>query len=109
MTPKHVLSHMSNETAYDALPADALTDAAEAFVDRARSHHGYEITKLYLFGSTVRGEAHGRASDVDVLLILNDDTDRDATASSLRDIAYDVMLEYGPVVEPHILSETMGQ
>lgn len=97
---------MSEETAHDPLPADAHTDAAEAFADRARSRHGHEIVELYVFGSTIRGEAHGRASDVDVLIVLNDDTDRVATADSLRDIALDVMIEYGPAVELHILSET---
>ena len=97
---------MSNETADESLPEDAHTNAAAAFVERARSQHGDEIAELYVFGSTVRGEAHGRASDVDVLIVLNNDADHDATADSLRDLAYDVMLEYGPVVELHILDET---
>jgi uncharacterized protein len=97
---------MGKETAHEPLPPDAHINAAEAFVDLARSQHSDEIAELYVFGSTVRGETHGRASDVDVLIVLTDDTDRQATADSLRDIAYDVMLEYGPVVELHILSET---
>lgn len=97
---------MSNETAPESLPEDAHADAAAAFVDRARSQHGAEIAELYVFGSTSRGDAHGRASDVDVLLVLDDDTDREATADSLRDIALDVLIEYGPAVELHILSET---
>ena len=97
---------MSDETAHESLSADAHTEAAAAFVDRARSQHGDEIAELYVFGSTVRGEAHGRTSDVDVLIVLNDDADREATADTLRDIALDVMIEYGPAVELHILSET---
>lgn len=96
---------MSDETAHESLPAHAHTDAAEAFVERARSEHGNEISKLYVFGSTVRGEARGRASDVDVLVVLDDDTDHDATADSLRDVALDVMIEYGPAVELHVLPE----
>ena len=59
---------MSDETASKSLPADAHADAAAAFVNRARSQHGDEIVELYVFGSTVRGDAHGRASDVDVLV-----------------------------------------
>lgn len=106
MTTKHVFSYMSDEAAQKSLPADAHANAATAFVDRARSQHGDEIVELYVFGSTVRGEAHGRASDVDVLIVLPDGPDRDAIADSLRDIAYDVMLKYGPAVELHILSET---
>ena len=97
---------MSNGTAYESLSADAHTKAATAFVDRARSEHGDEIAKLYVFGSTVRGEASGRSSDVDVLIVLNDDTDLEATADLLRDIALDVMIKYGPVAELHTLFET---
>lgn len=97
---------MGNETATEATSDDAHAAAAEAFVDRARSQHGDEIVELYVFGSTVRGEAHGLTSDVDVLVILTDETDREVTADRLRDIALDVMIEYGPVVELHILSES---
>ncbi|WP_435181159.1 nucleotidyltransferase domain-containing protein [Halorussus sp. AFM4] len=97
---------MSDEPAAEPLPEGAHADAAAAFVDRARSRHGEDLVELYVFGSTVRGEASGRSSDVDVLVVLDDDTDRKATADSLRDIAYDVMLEHGPVVELHVLSES---
>lgn len=97
---------MSNETANESLLANAHTAAAEAFVDRVRSQHDDDIVKLYVFGSTVRGEAHGLASDVDVLIVLDDDTDRNATAEALRDIALDVIIEYGPAVELHMLSES---
>ncbi|MDS0243160.1 MULTISPECIES: nucleotidyltransferase domain-containing protein [unclassified Haloferax] len=97
---------MSNETAHESLPANAHADAAAAFVERARSRHGEDLIKLYVFGSTVRGEASGRSSDVDVLIVLDDDTDRDATSDSLRDIALDATIEYGPAVELHILSES---
>ena len=96
---------MSNETAHESLPGDAHANAAAAFVERTRSQHGDEIAELYVFGSTVRGEASGRSSDVDVLIVLTDDVDHDATADSLRDLAYDVMLEYGPVVELHVFDE----
>ena len=93
-----------NGTASRSLAADAHMTAAKAFVDRVRSQHGTEIAELYVFGSTARGNAQGLASDVDVLVVLNDATDRDATAESLRDIALDVMIEHGPVVELHIFS-----
>lgn len=79
--------------------------AAEAFIDRARSRFPDEICELYVFGSTVRGDASGFASDVDVLVALDDDSDREAVAEALRDIAYDAMLTYGPVVELHIFTE----
>lgn len=106
MPSKNVPTSMTEETAHEPLPAGAHTDAAAAFVGRARSQHRTEIAELYVFGSTVRDEANGRSSDVDVLIVLPDDPNRDAIADSLRDIAYDVMLEYGPLVELHILDET---
>lgn len=98
MTPKDVAQAMNDET----VPMAAHTAAAKAFVDRARSHHGHAIAELYVFGSTVRGEASGLESDVDVLIVI----DREMASDALRDIAYDVMLEYGPVVELHLLSES---
>lgn len=83
--------------------ATAHAEAAEAFVERARSRFGEQIEELYLFGSTARGEAHGLSSDVDVLVVL-DESHRETTADGLRELAYDVMLEYGPVIELHILT-----
>ena len=57
-----------------------------------------------LFGSTARGDASGIDSDVDLLAIVADDGDRLSVADELRDIAYDVMLEFGPVVEVYVPS-----
>jgi len=97
---------MGDQTATEATSTDAHAAAAEAFVDRARSQHGDEIAELYVFSSTVRGDAQSLASDVDVLVVLADETDREVTADTLRDIALDVMIEYGLVVELHIFSES---
>jgi predicted nucleotidyltransferase len=85
------------------LADDAHENAAEAFVERARAACGEELKGLYVFGSTISGEATGLASDVDVLVVLADE-DRETVADRLRDLAYDVMIEYGPVVELHVLS-----
>lgn len=80
--------------------------AADAFVKQALDQFEAEIESLYLFGSTARQEAHGLSSDVDVLIVLEDEAAQGPTADALRDLAYDVMLEYGPVVELHILSKS---
>jgi predicted nucleotidyltransferase len=64
---------------------------------------------LYLFGSTARGEANALDSDVDFLAVASDDADKSAVEDQLRDIAYDVMLEHGPVVEVHVISESTFQ
>lgn len=58
---------MSNEITPGSPPEDAHADAAAALVDRARYRHGDEIAELCVFGSTVRGDARGRASDVAAL------------------------------------------
>ena len=97
---------MSDQTARESLPADAHAEAAAAFAERARSQYDADIAELYVFGSTIRGDNHGRASDVDVLIVLEDDANRDHIADSLRDIALDATIEYGPAVELHIFSET---
>ena len=91
------------------LAEDAHAEAATAFVDRVRGRFDDEIVELYVFGSTVRGDTRGLASDVDVLVVLEDGVARNPVADDLRDIAYDVMLEYGPVVELHVLDEAEFQ
>jgi uncharacterized protein len=95
---------VSGENVIESLAADAHSTAATAFIDRAQSRHREQLIELYLFGSTVRGEACGRASDVDILVVLNE-SDRSTLSDSLHEIALDVMIEYGPAIELHILSE----
>lgn len=85
-------------------PVRSHDEAADAFARRVRDHDALEA--LFCFGSTARGEASGLASDVDFLAVVPDDADRDAVADDLRERAYDVMLEYGPVVEVHVLSQS---
>lgn len=105
MTPTLVDTPMSGKSTGEPLDADAHADAAAAFVERVQSQYHDQISELYVFGSTVRGEACGRASDVDVLIVLTE-SERQVLADSLRDIALDVMIEYGPAVELHIFSES---
>lgn len=97
---------MGDESVRATESEDAHLAAADAFVDKAQANYRGVITNLYVFGSTVRGDAHGLASDVDVLIVLDDTCDSRAIADALRDIALDVMIEFGPVVELHILSES---
>lgn len=68
--------------------------AADEFARRAREALGESIHTLVLYGSTVQSETRGRNSDVDMFAVLND-ADRE---EELREIAYDVTLEYGLVV-----------
>jgi predicted nucleotidyltransferase len=68
--------------------------AAEEFAGRARAALDDYIHELILYGSTVRGENRGQDSDVDMFVVLNDPERED----ELRDIAYDITLEYGLVL-----------
>lgn len=80
------------------------SEAASAFVRRVTDRRPPGLEELYLFGSTARGDASGLDSDVDFLAVVSGTADRRAVEDELRDVAYDVMLEYGPVVEVHVLT-----
>lgn len=60
------------ETVGSPSATDTHAAAVVAFADRARTRFESEIAELYVFGSTVCGETHGLASDVDVLVVLDD-------------------------------------
>lgn len=77
--------------------------AAAAFVDRIKDRSIPDIESIYVFGSTARGEAAGLSSDVDVLVVFASDLDPELE-DDVRELAYDIMLEYGPVVEVHTMS-----
>lgn len=94
------------ESATDAMRSVDHERAAAAFIGRIRETFDDVIVSIILFGSTVRGEAEGLSSDVDVMVVLDNDAPFDRTADALRDVAYDVMLEYGPVVELHVVEES---
>lgn len=89
----------------EGAPDGAHSSAAAAFAGRVE-RRDVPVEELLLFGSTARGEASGLASDVDFLAIVADDADREDVVDRLRAIAYDVMLEYGPVVEVHVLARS---
>ncbi|MCU4743815.1 nucleotidyltransferase domain-containing protein [Halobacteria archaeon AArc-m2/3/4] len=75
-------------------------DAADVFAERARAKYGDSIAHLVVFGSTARGETRGVDSDVDVFIVISDPT----IERPLRDLAYDVGLEYGLVFSVHTLT-----
>jgi len=99
MQADDVSDDMSSETAHETLPDGDTRKRRLRLSTRAVSARGGASVALYVFGSTVRGEASGQSSDVDVLIVLDDDVDRETVAESLRDIALDVIIEYGPAVE----------
>lgn len=77
--------------------------AFEDFAERAMDEVGEHIEKLMLYGSTVRGEAQGIKSDVDIFIVVDTlDVKRDLYA-----ISNDVMLEYEVV--PSLRIQTVNE
>ncbi|WP_227378074.1 nucleotidyltransferase domain-containing protein [Haladaptatus halobius] len=72
--------------------------AVEAFTAAARNEFGNQIEDLIVFGSTARGDTRGIDSDIDIFVIVTDE----AIIDDLRDLAYDVQLDYSVVVSVHV-------
>jgi len=85
--------------------ATAHDDAARAFVERVRERDIDGLDTLLQFGSTVRDEASGLGSDVDFHAVV-DDADRQTMEAELDEIAYDVLLQHGPVVKVQVRSRS---
>lgn len=96
---------MGDRAPTEGASTDTHATAARAFVDRVQSRFDGELERIYVFGSTARGETRGLASDVDVLVVISEPADRQRVNDTLGEIAYDVMLEYGPVIELHVLTD----
>lgn len=92
--------------ASDAKNDSSHAAAATEFAERVRTRDVAGLEELVLFGSTARGEASGLSSDVDFLAVVSDAVDRRTIEEQLLDVAYDVMLDVGPVVEVHVLSRS---
>ncbi len=73
----------------------SLAPALRAFADGAARQQGARLRHVLLFGSQARGEATPE-SDVDVAVILDDGPD---ALFALGDVAYDVLLETGVVLQ----------
>lgn len=80
-------------------------DAVETFVDQVATAEMPAVQRLVLFGTVARA-SHTADSDVDVLAVLDTDADVRAVEDRLRDLAYDVMLEYGVVFSIHAVTES---
>lgn len=78
--------------------------AARAFAQQVRERVGEAIETVLLYGSVARGEERGVGSDVDLLVVIRDEADRDEVAERVRDIAYDIELERGVVLSLLVLT-----
>jgi len=88
---------MRGGTTNDRLDAKTL-DAVSAFKGKVSSL--YQVEETWLFGSRARGDFRAD-SDADVAVILRDPPgDFVETKLAMADLAFDVMLESGVVVQP---------
>lgn len=78
--------------------------AAEAFARQVREQFGDAVGSVLLYGSVARGETRGVNSDVDLLVVLSDDTNVQEFEGKLRDLAYDVELDHGVVLSLVVMS-----
>jgi predicted nucleotidyltransferase len=78
--------------------------AARAFATQVRERLGGVVQTVLLYGSVARGDERGVGSDVDLLVVVRDEADRDEVADRVRDLAYDIELERGVVLSLLVLS-----
>lgn len=79
-------------------------DAVSAFVERVEDAGIPAVQRLVLFGSVARA-TQDSDSDIDILAVI-DDADERAIEAQLRDIAYDVLLDYGAAFSIHGVTES---
>lgn len=79
-------------------PRETAATVREQIKDRL----GDVVEAVYLFGSVARGD-ETMASDVDLLVVIDDTAEFASVDDQLLDIAYEVSLEHGRRVEIHPL------
>jgi predicted nucleotidyltransferase len=77
--------------------------AVEEFVKRLRQGLTSNMLDVRLFGSEARGEATSE-SDIDVLVVVQPDTDRVQLEDRIIDIAFDVNLDFGVYISPRVVT-----
>jgi DNA-binding transcriptional ArsR family regulator len=100
VTSKKIGNSLAWSLVEDAIDAPH-EQAFQAFADRLTDACGEAIHEIILYGSVARGEAREH-SDVDVLIIIEDESERDVVHDESVSIAFDVMIEYGASVSKNI-------
>lgn len=72
--------------------------------DRLMKRYGEKIREVILYGSHVRGEAT-KASDIDILVLVDDSLNPFEVRRSLSDLLFDVLLEEGELISVIVLSK----
>ena len=73
------------------------------FVKRLRLGLSGNVVDVRLFGSEARGDATSE-SDIDVLVVVQPESERTALKDRVIDIAFDVNLEFGVYVSPRVIT-----
>ena len=70
----------------------------QEFTEQAKAHYGNRLSKIILFGSYARGEAH-EDSDVDVMLLLNDESvSANYEKTQIFDITWALFMKYSIII-----------
>jgi predicted nucleotidyltransferase len=77
--------------------------AVAAFARRLRQRLGDSVTEIRVFGSKARGDA-GPESDIDVLVVVQPETERVRLETAVSDLAFDVSLDHAVHISPCVLT-----
>ena len=77
--------------------------ALTEFVKRLRHALSANVVDVRLFGSQARGEATPE-SDIDVLVVVQPESERTALEDRAIDIAFDVNLEFNVYISPRVVT-----
>lgn len=77
--------------------------AVEEFVRRLRQTLSTNVVDVRLFGSEARGDATSE-SDIDVLVVVQPDTERVRFEDRIIDMAFDVNLDFGVYISPRVVT-----
>ncbi len=84
--------------------AESVSQALSEMEHNLRAHYGARLAHLVLFGSHARGEA-GPASDIDLLVVLQDDVRQGREICDTGAFVADVSLRYDAVVSCFFMTE----
>ncbi len=74
------------------------------FVKRLRLGLSTNVVDVRLFGSEARGDSTPE-SDIDVLVVVQPESERAALEDRAIDIAFDVNLEFGVYISPRVITQ----
>jgi len=99
------VSSATEEPVWGEIDETVLRSSLHRLDQQLREKFGERYVKLILFGSRARGD-HRPDSDADVAVIMREPVeDRWDLTKSVLDDTYDILLDTGLYIEPHLLDE----